>query len=256
MKKREFIKNGAILALGALVSPILFDSCKVVHTVPVIEDSPTKGGANPTAAAVYEVPALEYEFNALEPQIDAMTMEIHHDKHHGAYVKNLNKALEGHEWATKGLKDIFTLLENNDKHNAIRNNGGGHYNHSLFWRTLGPNAASVPSGKLAEEINASFGSFDNFKTKFVEAAMTVFGSGWAWLSVGADKKLFISTTANQDNPLMKNLVAKAGTPVLGLDVWEHAYYLKYQNKRKDYLAAFFNVVRWDRVAEEYAIAVK
>lgn len=263
MKKREFLKTTGILALGSLAAPFLLESCKTVAPIstptPVKEEPPIKAeekGRASAAAAVYEVPALEYAFNALEPHIDAKTMEIHHDKHHAAYTKNLNKALEGHEWATKDLTEIFGLLQNREKDNAIRNHGGGHYNHSLFWRTIGPNAGGSPQGKLAEAINAAFGSFDNFKTKFIDSAAVVFGSGWTWLSIGADKKLFISNTSNQDNPLMKNIVANVGTPILGLDVWEHAYYLKYENRRKEYLTAFFNVVRWDRVAEAFEKELK
>jgi Fe-Mn family superoxide dismutase len=183
-------------------------------------------------------------------------MEIHHGKHHGAYVNNLNKALEGHEWANIDLVEIFNKLMPNDKNAAIRNNGGGHYNHSLFWRTLGPNAGGTPQGKLLDKINTGFGSFEAFKSAFSEAAMKVFGSGWAWLCLDDKENLFITTTPNQDNPLMKNLVQKSGTPIFGLDVWEHAYYLKYQNKRKDYLSALFNLIRWDRVTEEYNKVIK
>jgi superoxide dismutase, Fe-Mn family len=257
MKKRDFLKTGSILALGSIAAPILLESCKT-NKVPVVaaEKIVQKPEKSTAAAAMYLLPALEYPFSALEPHIDAMTMEIHHGKHHAGYVNNLNKALEGHEWADKDLTEIFKLLDTNNKYSAIRNNAGGHYNHSLFWKTLGPNAGGSPQGKLLTEINNSFGSFEAFKNQFVEAAMKVFGSGWAWLSVAADKKLFISATPNQDNPLMKNLVAMSGTPLLGLDVWEHAYYLKYQNKRKDYLMAFFNVVRWDRVSAEYEMALK
>ncbi|HWW38943.1 MULTISPECIES: superoxide dismutase [Pedobacter] len=196
----------------------------------------------------FELPALHYATDALEPHIDKQTMEIHHDKHHQAYVTNLNKALEGKPEATHSIDDI---IKNIDKFPAaVRNNGGGHYNHTLFWEVIGPNKGGEPKGALADAINAAFGSFADFKTKFAEAGATRFGSGWAWLSVGADKKLIVSSTPNQDNPLMPVAEVK-GFPILGMDVWEHAYYLKYQNRRPDYIAAFWNVVNWDAVAERF-----
>lgn len=247
MKKREFLKNSAILTIGTLTIPGLLQACNN-KTAAVISEKDIK--TTPPVPHIYQLPALEYAFNALEPHIDALTMEIHHGKHHAAYVNNLNKALEGHEWASIDLVEIFNKLSPDDKNAVIRNNGGGHYNHSLFWRTLGPNAGGSPQGRLLESINKSFGSFETFKNQFVDAATKVFGSGWAWLSVDGLGNLFISSTANQDNPLMRNLVKNSGTPIFGLDVWEHAYYLKYQNRRKDYLMAIFNVVRWDRVTEE------
>ncbi len=253
MKKREFLKTSSILALGSLAAPILFESCKTKNAVVISDKEKEK---SPAAAAVHVLPPLEYAFNALEPHIDAMTMEIHHGKHHAGYVNNLNKALEGHAWANLELTEIFNKLMPNDNNTAIRNNAGGHFNHSLFWRTLGPNAGGSPQGKLLDKINTGFGSFEAFKTAFSEAAMKVFGSGWAWLCLDENENLFITTTANQDNPLMKNLVQKSGTPIFGLDVWEHAYYLKYQNKRKDYLSALFNLIRWDRVTEEYNKVIK
>lgn len=197
----------------------------------------------------FELPALPYATNALEPHIDATTMEIHHGKHHAAYVTNLNKALEGKEDGSS----IEEICQNISAYPAaVRNNGGGHYNHSLFWSVMGPNAGGAPSGELAEAINAAFGSFEDFKTKFAEAGATRFGSGWAWLIV-ADGKLAVTSTPNQDNPLM-DIAEVKGTPILGMDVWEHAYYLKYQNKRPDYIAAFWNVVNWGAVAERYAAA--
>jgi Fe-Mn family superoxide dismutase len=196
----------------------------------------------------FELPALAYATDALEPHIDKMTMEIHHDKHHQAYVTNLNKALEGKPEANSSIEDI---IKNISKYPAaVRNNGGGHYNHSLFWTVLGPNKGGEPTGDLAKAINSTFGSFADLKTKMQEAGATRFGSGWAWLSVGADKKLVVSSTPNQDNPLM-DIAEVKGTPIFGIDVWEHAYYLKYQNKRPDYLAAIWNVVNWDAVAERY-----
>jgi Fe-Mn family superoxide dismutase len=196
----------------------------------------------------FELPALAYATDALEPHIDKATMEIHHGKHHQAYVTNLNKALEGKPEANSSIEDI---IKNISKYPAaVRNNGGGHFNHTLFWTVLGPNKGGEPTGDLAKAINEAFGSFADFKTKIQEAGATRFGSGWAWLSVGADGKLFVSSTPNQDNPLM-DIAEQKGTPIFGIDVWEHAYYLKYQNKRPDYLAAIWNVVNWDAVAERY-----
>ena len=201
----------------------------------------------------FELPALPYATDALEPHIDKMTMEIHHGKHHQAYVDNLNKALAGSGAETSKIEDI---LANISKHPAaVRNNGGGHYNHTLYWSVMSPNGGGTPSGDLATAINAAFGSFDEFKKKFAEAGATRFGSGWAWLTVDQGGKLQVSSTPNQDNPLM-DIAEVKGTPVLGMDVWEHAYYLKYQNKRPDYIAAFWNVVNWDAVADRFAQAKK
>jgi len=200
----------------------------------------------------FTLPALPYAHEALEPHIDTLTMQIHHGKHHQAYVDNLNKAIAGTEHENKSLEE---LVANAGKISpAVRNNGGGHWNHSFFWQILGPNAGGAPTGELAEAINSAFGSFDEFKTKFSAAGATRFGSGWAWLLV-KDGKLEVSSTPNQDNPLMDVAEVK-GTPILGVDVWEHAYYLKYQNKRPDYLAAIWNVVNWSKVAELYAAAKK
>ncbi len=201
----------------------------------------------------FELPALPYAFDALEPYIDKATMEIHHGKHHNAYVTNLNNALAGTGNENKGLEELLANVSQYAP--AVRNNGGGHYNHSLFWTILGPNKGGQPSGELAEAINKAFGSFEDFKKKFSDAAATRFGSGWAWLLVGADGSLQVSSTPNQDNPLMDVAEVK-GTPIFGLDVWEHAYYLHYQNRRPDYIAAFWNVVNWDAVAERYAQAKK
>ena len=200
----------------------------------------------------FELPALAYATDALEPHIDKTTMEIHHGKHHQAYVTNLNKALEGKPEASASIEEI---IKNISKYPAaVRNNGGGHYNHSLFWTVLGPNKGGEPTGDLAKAINETFGSFAELKTKLQDAGATRFGSGWAWLSVSEDKKLVVSSTPNQDNPLMDVAEVK-GTPIFGIDVWEHAYYLKYQNKRPDYLAAIWNVVNWDAVAERYKKAL-
>lgn len=199
----------------------------------------------------FELPALPYATNALEPYIDAQTMEIHHGKHHGAYTTNLNNAIQGTEYEGKSIEEI---LKNVSKLSpAVRNNGGGYYNHNLFWQILAPNAGGTPSGELAEAINKKFGSFEDFKKEFANAAATRFGSGWAWLCVTDGGELAVCSTPNQDNPLMDVAECK-GTPILGLDVWEHAYYLKYQNKRPDYIAAFWNLVNWDEVAERYLAA--
>jgi superoxide dismutase, Fe-Mn family len=192
----------------------------------------------------FELPALTYANNALEPHIDAATMEIHHGKHHAAYVTNLNKALEGKPEANNTIEEICKNISTYPV--AVRNNGGGHYNHSLFWTIMSANAGGTPTGNLAVAIDAAFGSFDNFKTKFAEAGATRFGSGWAWLIVGQDGNLAVTSTPNQDNPLM-DIAEVKGTPILGMDVWEHAYYLKYQNRRPDYMTAFFNVINWDAV---------
>lgn len=201
----------------------------------------------------FELPALPYASDALEPHIDKATMEIHHGKHHNAYVTNLNNAIAGSDAESKSLEDLQANISQYSP--AVRNNGGGHYNHSLFWTVIGPNGGGQPSGELANAINEAFGSFEEFKKKFSEAGATRFGSGWAWLSVAADGKLQVSSTPNQDNPLMDVADVK-GTPILGMDVWEHAYYLNYQNRRPDYIAAFFNVINWDAVAERYAAAKK
>jgi Fe-Mn family superoxide dismutase len=198
----------------------------------------------------FELPKLVYAYNALEPHIDAMTMEIHHSKHHNAYITNLNAAIKDTEMANLSLED---LQKNISKYPApVRNNGGGHYNHSLFWTVLSPTGGGEPTGELATAINTTFGSFATFKEEFAKAATTRFGSGWAWLSV-SNGKLVISSTPNQDNPLMDVAEVK-GTPILGLDVWEHAYYLKFQNRRPDYIGSFWNVVNWTEVAARFQAA--
>ena len=207
----------------------------------------------------YELPALSFAKEALEPHIDALTMEIHHGKHHAAYVTNLNKAIAGKaDLEKKSIEDLIGNLDAvpPDIRNAVRNNGGGHANHSMFWKTLGPKAGGIPSGKLGDDIKGAFGSFDAFKEKFEAAGIGRFGSGWAWL-VWNKGKLEIVSTANQDTPLMGKTVSGAeGAPILGCDVWEHAYYLKYQNRRADYLKAFWNVVSWEAVSGYYESARK
>jgi Fe-Mn family superoxide dismutase len=207
----------------------------------------------------YELPALDYAPAALEPHIDSRTMEIHHGKHHATYITNLNKALEAApELAAKSVEDLVADLASVPEaiRMAVRNNGGGHANHSFFWKLLGPDAGGSPEGPLAEAIDSAFGSFEEFKAKFEAAGLGRFGSGWAWLVVGDDKKLAIVSTPNQDTPLMGKAVAGVeGTPILGVDVWEHAYYLNYQNRRADYLKAVWNVISWKAVSANYAAAL-
>lgn len=204
----------------------------------------------------HTLPDLGYSFDALEPHIDALTMEIHHDRHHQAYITNLNNALAGDAaLEAKSIDELVTGLAAVPEgiRGAVRNNGGGHWNHSFFWKVIAPGDAKAPSGDLAAAIDASFGSFDAFKEAFAKAGATRFGSGWAWLCKKSDGTLAVCSTANQDNPLMGEAFGGCGsTPILGLDVWEHAYYLHYQNKRPDYIAAFWNVVNWDVVAENFA----
>ena len=195
----------------------------------------------------FELPALPYAEDALEPNIDARTMGIHHGKHHAGYVAKLNAAVEGTDLAGKSLDD---LVKNHSDNGAVRNNGGGHWNHSLFWSVMSPNGGGEPTGALADAINEAFGSFDKFKEAFNAAAATRFGSGWAWLCVQPGGKVEVCSTANQDNPLMP-VAGCSGTPILGLDVWEHAYYLNYQNRRPDYISAFWNVVNWEEVSKNY-----
>ncbi len=200
----------------------------------------------------FELPKLDYAYTALEPHIDARTMEIHHSKHHQAYVTNLNNAIAGTDAEKMSIEDICKNISKYPM--AVRNNGGGHYNHSLFWQIMAPNAGGMPTGDLAKAIETDLGGFEKFKTDFAAAGATRFGSGWAWLCV-KEGKLCVCSTPNQDNPLMDIADCK-GTPILGMDVWEHAYYLHYQNRRPDYISAFFNVINWTKVAELYAAAKK
>lgn len=223
MKRAEFLKNSLVLAGASVVLPSF---------------------AAPVADS-FSLPALPYAFDALEPHIDRLTMEIHHDRHHKAYVDNLNKALPG---TTKSIEEILASVSSQPV--AVRNNGGGHWNHSFFWNVLAPAKGSKPSAALAKQIDTDFGSFDAFKAEFTKAATSRFGSGWAWL-IKKDGKLVISSTPNQDNPLM-DLAEVKGQPILALDVWEHAYYLKYMNKRADYIAAFWNLVNWDFVSTNFS----
>jgi Fe-Mn family superoxide dismutase len=200
----------------------------------------------------YELPKLPYAYDALEPHVDARTMEIHHTKHHQAYINNVNNAIAGSDLEKKSVEDLVAslLAVPENIRTAVRNNGGGHANHSLFWTVMANGAGGKPSGDLAKAVDAAFGKFESFQEQFTKAATTRFGSGWAWLSVDGGK-LVVESTANQDSPL-----SEGRTPILGLDVWEHAYYLKYQNKRPDYIAAFYNVINWDEVARRYAAAKK
>lgn len=196
----------------------------------------------------FELPQLPYANDALEPHIDAKTMEIHHGKHHSGYTSKLNDALEGSTMASESIESILKNLDMNNA--ALRNNGGGYYNHCLFWEVMGPSGGGVPTGALSQAIEEAFGSFEDFKTAFSNAAATRFGSGWAWLCVHKGGQLEVCSSANQDNPLMPG-IGCGGTPILGLDVWEHAYYLNYQNRRPDYIGAFFNVINWEKVSERY-----
>ena len=197
----------------------------------------------------FELPGLPYAYNALEPHIDAQTMEIHHSKHHQAYTTNLNNAIAGTDLENKSMEEILKVCKDKP---AVRNNGGGFWNHNLFWEVMSPNGGGQPSGDLGTAIDAKFGSFDAFKEEFSKAGATRFGSGWAWLCV-ENGKLVVCSTANQDNPLMGE--GCSGTPILALDVWEHAYYLKYQNRRPDYINAFFNIINWEEVSKRYAAAL-
>lgn len=242
MDKRSFLKTAGVLAAGVVVAPAL--ACKQAKAVVAV--APTE----------FVLPELGFAFNALEPHIDALTMEIHHGKHHAAYVTNLNKGLAAlpSGFPNSSIDELCANVTSDQP--AVRNNGGGHYNHSRFWKWIAPGGTKAPSGDLAAAIDKQFGGLEEMKKQFGEAAKTRFGSGWAWLSLAADGALFISSTPNQDNPLMKNVVEKVGTPILGIDVWEHAYYLHYQNKRPDYISAFWNVVNWTQVEADYAGALR
>ncbi len=245
MKKRDFIKTSGLLTFGTIIAPTMVGCNTTEPQKPVTEEKEEEKKFVP-----FELPALGYAFGALEPNIDARTMEIHHDKHHAGYTTKFNKALEQSPLAGEDLTAIMAAIRDSDEDTNLRNNGGGYYNHKLFWEVIGPNQGGKPTGDLATAIDASFGSFDNFATQFKDAAKTQFGSGWAWLVKQADGKLAVSGTPNQDNPLMTNIVDVTGTPILGIDVWEHAYYLYYKNKRADYINNFFNVINWKVVGEK------
>ncbi len=244
MKRRNFIKT---IPLSISLATVTSELVSQTSTNTIFQ---TKNTNNIMA---FELPALPYAFNALDPHIDAKTMEIHHGKHHNAYVTNLNNAVAADATAQgKSLEDLIAHISKFPM--AIRNNGGGHWNHSMFWSIMSPNGGGEPKGEIALAINGAFGSFENFKKEFSNAGATRFGSGWAWLSVDANKNLFVSSTPNQDNPLM-DIAEKKGTPVLGMDVWEHAYYLHYQNRRPDYMAAFYNVINWEEVNARFKKAI-
>lgn len=243
MNKRTFLKSTALLGLTGIINKIsIFESQGGVNL-----DSDFLQETSP-----FQLPKLPYAFNALEPHIDKATMEIHHGKHHQAYVNNLNLAVKGSDLSKMTLEEI---LKDVSKHpDAVRNNGGGHYNHSLFWTLLNPKGGK-PSSEVSSAINKKFTSFDKFKEEFSKAAKDRFGSGWAWLIVDQNGELKVTSTPNQDNNLM-DLAEEKGTPILGLDVWEHAYYLKYQNKRPDYISAFWNIINWNEVGKRYKEALK
>lgn len=240
MNRRKFIYSVAAISAASAIEPF----AKSIYNIS------NKNERSKNIMAKFELPALPYGYDALEPYIDKMTMEIHHDKHHAAYVNNLNKAVEGTEMATKTLDELVMNVSKYPM--AVRNNGGGHWNHSLFWTLMKKNGGGEPTGPLADAIKSSFGSFGEFKTQFSNAGATRFGSGWAWLVV-QNGKLVIGSTPNQDNPLMDVSDLK-GTPVLGLDVWEHAYYLKYQNKRPEYIENWWNVINWAEASKRFSEA--
>ena len=239
-----------LFGIAAAFSPFL-EACKTAGKTA----GPALPAASKRRSGDFTLQPLPYETGALEPHIDKMTMEIHHGKHHQAYVNNLNAAVKGTVYADYELEDILARITSSDADKAIRNNGGGHWNHAMFWQIMSP-SGGAPSGALATAINTTFGSFDKFQEQFSNAAKGVFGSGWVWLSVGKDKKLFISATPNQDNPLMQQIVGQTGTPILGIDVWEHAYYLKNQNRGADYIASFYKVINWQEVGRRYEQAMR
>lgn len=243
--RRHFIKTTAVLAVGSLASTA-FSKSGIASTL--------FGNSFGSGDTKFTLPALHYRYNALEPHIDALTMEIHHSKHHQAYVNNLNKAMEGLDFFKLGIAPTLPgMFANMSKlPDSIRNNAGGHYNHSIFWHLMKPIGEKAPIGTLADAISKQYGSFDEFKKQFTEASKTLFGSGWAWL-IWKNGKLVITTTANQDNPLMQVDGITQGTPILALDVWEHAYYLKNENRRMDYISAWWNVVNWE-LAEDFYVA--
>ena len=255
MKKRTFLKTGLFFGVATATSSFL-DACKTAGKNPEsVTAYPVIPPPKLRRTTPFELPKLPYAKEALEPHIDKMTMEIHHDRHHQGYVNKLNDAVKNTVYADYELYDIVARVTTSDEDRNIRNNAGGHWNHSFFWETMSPDGGGAPGGELATAISKQFGSFDELKNLFGTAAKGVFGSGWAWLCVGKDKGLFVTSTPNQDNPLMLGVVQKTGTPILGIDVWEHAYYLKYQNKRPDYVSAFFNVINWKEIGMRYEKAM-
>jgi superoxide dismutase, Fe-Mn family len=238
MKKRQFIKITGVSMAGAITGTLF--SCS--------PGSEEKNDAELTSTG-FNLPDLPYDYNALEPHIDARTMEIHHTKHHAGYVEKLNAAIQGSSYAGKTLEEILKEIGPDEK--GIRNNGGGHFNHSLYWSIMKPGGGGMPEGEVAGAIERDLGSFGQFRTSFSELAGSVFGSGWAWLCKDPEDKLFLTSTPNQDNPLMMKIAGQTGIPILGIDVWEHAYYLKYQNRRADYISAFFNLINWQEVNRRF-----
>lgn len=255
MKKVKVFLS-ALVVLSALQSCKDKEELKEVVAVPEPqeEEAPKVGNPDDVKAdeGAFNLAKLPYAYDALEPNIDAKTMEVHYSKHYLGYTNKLNAAIKGTDMETKTIEEILMNLDMNNK--DVRNNGGGYYNHTLFWEIMGPNGGGEPKGALAEAIKKDLGSYDEFKKQFSDAASKQFGSGWAWLVVGKDGKLMVTNTPNQDNPLMPG-AAVAGKPILALDVWEHAYYLNYQNKRPDYIEAFYNVINWDAVGKKYDAAV-
>ncbi len=244
MKRREFVHKTSMVAVGIGSLPVL--SCT--------NDPTQKEQSSTSTTPTFTLPDLPYDFSALAPNIDARTMEIHHDKHHAGYVKKLNAALQDHPLAGKNLMDILASIKDQNADVGVRNNGGGHYNHSMFWKIMKPGGSAM-SPELKTALMSTFNSKEAFEKAFAAAAKSRFGSGWAWLSVDQDKNLFISSTPNQDNPLMKQIVEKPGTPILGIDVWEHAYYLNYQNRRGDYIDNWNNIINWEQVSKNYTEAI-
>jgi superoxide dismutase, Fe-Mn family len=248
MKKREFLKLTGVLGAGVVVAP--FMACTEAAKSEVKSKDPEKAVAE-AAVTIFTLPELGYAFDALAPSIDAQTMEIHHGKHHAGYVKKLNAALaESTGFGGLTLKQILANVSADQT--GVRNNGGGHYNHSLYWKAMAPGGGNAPEGALLDAINAQFGSTEKFIEEFSTAAKTRFGSGWAWLYVTSENKLAVCSTPNQDNPLMSKIAENQGTPILGIDVWEHAYYLNYQNKRGDYIGAFTKLINWSQVSANLA----
>ena len=245
MNRRKFAKEAGMISMALGVAPLVACNTSKMLT-PESEKMVGTMSVSP-----FVLPALPYGYGALAPAIDEMTMQIHHDKHHAGYVTNLNKALETSALNGKSIGDILANVTTGAADTAVRNNAGGHYNHTLFWEIMTPGGAKMPSGKLAAAINKKFSSFDGFKTAFSDAAGKVFGSGWAWLAVDKMGDVYVTSTPNQDNPSMSKIVSQAGTPILGLDVWEHAYYLNYQNRRKDYITSFMDLINWELVSKKY-----
>lgn len=249
MNKREFLKAAGFASLGLAILPMYQCQSKS-------DDLENNEEDDKDNRAPFKLPELGFSYSALEPNIDAETMEIHYNKHHGGYVKKLNKAVNESDYKDKSLREILGEVSENEDDNDLRNNAGGHFNHTLFWEILLPGGSKKPNGKLLKKINEDFGSFEKFKTDFSKMALEVFGSGWTWLCVDKDQNLFIVNTENQDNPLMHKIAMKKGTPILGVDIWEHAYYLKYQNERKKYIVNIFNIINWDVVGSNFEKNIK